>query len=143
VLRRALLQHGRRFNSSHAGAHGAPASAEEPFLSPGFRTMGIVAGVGFVLYKATQWSAARNPEGKSWLTRVLESSMTPEAEVKRLNWKHFELSRESSERKLLFQSAQPPPFYRLRYPDRLNEGSPYNISPGSVADLGKKSSKVE
>ncbi|ODQ54913.1 hypothetical protein SAICODRAFT_64190 [Saitoella complicata NRRL Y-17804] len=65
----------------------------------------------------------------------METSMVPEKEADRINLKQQELALRAAETKKLFMSAERPEIMRLKDWEQFNAGSPFNLAPGSQADV--------
>ncbi|RXK34838.1 hypothetical protein M231_07900 [Tremella mesenterica] len=121
-------------HEQHHG-HGQEESSDvyttESFLSPAWRNTFILIAASLVIYPylpspaKTPASPSTSPEAFSrtaqdsnapLVTRLM-ARITPEAEVwTKRNDKHLELTKEMAEQRLLFQEAERPKIWRMRYP---------------------------
>ncbi|KAJ6013991.1 hypothetical protein N7540_008582 [Penicillium herquei] len=120
----------RRFGSSHA--HAEPVN--ESFGRSFYVTVGSFASA-FLIYRYTK--ASKESGSESWIGGLISKYTTPEDVNEQRNAIHTALLEKAAEDRHLLQSQGPREAYELRQPDLMNGGSPYNISPGSQADLSK------
>ncbi|WWD20913.1 hypothetical protein CI109_105391 [Kwoniella shandongensis] len=141
----------------HGHGHGSGSAAEdsdayttESFFTPAWRNTFILLTASILIYpylpspSSSPISPSLDPDAFKkaskdssvpYVTRWL-AGITPEAKVwKERNDKHLELSREGAETKLLFQEAERPKVWRMRYPSSFEQASPHNVAVGSQADL--------
>ncbi|KAJ5577829.1 uncharacterized protein N7459_006793 [Penicillium hispanicum] len=128
-MRRLALQHPpRRFGSSHA--HAEPVN--ESFGRSFYVTAGSFASA-YILYRLSKSNEDSGSE--SWISGLI-SKWTPSQEVfEQRNAVHTAILEKAAEDRHLLQSQGPREAYELLQPDLMNARSPYNVSPGSQADL--------
>ncbi|BFZ63938.1 hypothetical protein YB2330_005075 [Saitoella coloradoensis] len=116
--------------------HTSSTDGGEPLVSPGFAkfVLGTIALVTLVQFE-NSYSAKHTKDGKSFFTRSMETYMVPEKEADRINLKQQEYAQRAAETRKLFMSGQGPELNRLKDWEQFNAGSPYNIAPGSQADV--------
>ncbi|KAG0157383.1 hypothetical protein PDIDSM_4568 [Penicillium digitatum] len=95
-------------------------------------TSGSVASA-FILYHVSKsYEESGSP---SWISNFI-SKWTPSEEVfEQRNAIHTAIMEKVAFDRHLLGSQGPPEAFALRQPDMMNAGSPYNVSPGSQADL--------
>ncbi|KAJ5752404.1 hypothetical protein N7520_009321 [Penicillium odoratum] len=120
----------RRFGSSHA--HAEPVN--ESFGRSFYVTVGSFASA-FLLY---HFSKSTQESGSESMISGLISKYTPSQEAfEQRNAIHTAMLEKAAEDRHLLQSQGPREAYELMQPDLMNSGSPWNVSPGSQADLSK------
>ncbi|KAJ5902393.1 hypothetical protein N7495_002921 [Penicillium taxi] len=118
----------RRFGSSHA--HAEPVN--ESFGRSFYVTIGSIASA-YVLYRISKSTEESGSE--SWISGLI-TKWSPSQEVfEQRNAIHTALLDKAADDRQLFGSQGPAQAYELKSPDLMNSGSPYNVSPGSQADL--------
>ncbi|KAJ5952374.1 uncharacterized protein N7479_010787 [Penicillium vulpinum] len=124
---RQLLRTQRRW-----GSHAAHAPVNESFGRSFYVTCGSIASA-FALYHVSK--ANEESGSPSWISDLI-SKWSPSQEVfEQRNAIHTAMmEKAASDRHLLGSQSQAEAF-TLRQPDMMNAGSPYNVSPGSQADL--------
>ncbi|KAJ5286853.1 hypothetical protein N7478_002539 [Penicillium angulare] len=120
----------RRFGSSHA--HAEPVN--ESFGRSFYVTIGSFASA-YILYRISKSSQESGSE--SWIASLINKYTTPSEVLEQRNAIHTAILEKAAEDRHLLQSQGPREAYELMQPDLMNGGSPYNISPGSQADLSK------
>ncbi|KAF7527427.1 hypothetical protein PCG10_002830 [Penicillium crustosum] len=137
---RQLLRTQRRW-----GSHAAHEPVNESFgvssSSPADRnqtrrsfyvTCGSVASA-FILYHVSK--SNEESGSPSWISSLIEK-WTPSQEVfEQRNAIHTAIMEKVAADRHLLGSQGPAEAFSLRQPDMMNSGSPYNVSPGSQADL--------
>ncbi|WRT70935.1 uncharacterized protein IL334_007934 [Kwoniella shivajii] len=138
-------------DSHHGHAEGPDdAYTTESFFTPFWRNTLILTTLTVLIYpylpspSSSTTSPSLDPETFSqstkdkslpYITRLL-TQITPEAKVwTERNDKHLELTKEAAETKLLFQEAERPRVWRMRYPSAFEQASPHSIPVGSQTDL--------
>ncbi|KAJ5936388.1 hypothetical protein N7454_005023 [Penicillium verhagenii] len=117
----------RRFGSSHA--HAEPVN--ESFGPSFYVTIGSFASA-FLIYHVS-----KSTDSENWISGLI-TKYTPSAEVaEQRNAIHTALLEKAAEDRHLLQSQGPREAYELMQPDMMNTGSPWNVSPGSQANLSK------
>ncbi|KAJ5702887.1 hypothetical protein N7488_010435 [Penicillium malachiteum] len=120
----------RRFGSSHA--HAEPVN--ESFGRSFYVTVGSFASA-FLIYRYTK--ASKESGSESWIGNLITKYTTPEEVYEQRSAIHTALLEKAAEDRHLLQSQGPREAYSLMQPDLMNGGSPYNVAPGSQADLSK------
>ncbi|KXG47563.1 uncharacterized protein PGRI_014330 [Penicillium griseofulvum] len=124
---RLLLRTQRRW-----GSHGAHAPVNESFGRSFYVTCGSIASA-FLLYHVSK--SNEESGSPSWISNLI-SKWTPSQEVfEQRNAIHTAMMEKAASDRHLLGSQGPPEAYSLLQPDMMNAGSPYNVSPGSQADL--------
>ncbi|KAJ5841527.1 hypothetical protein N7534_011357 [Penicillium rubens] len=124
---RQLLRTQRRWDS-----HAAHEPVNEGFGRSFYVTCGSIASA-YLLYRVSQ-SNEKSSE-PSWISGLI-SKWTPSQEVfEQRNAIHTAMMEKAATDRHLLGSQGPPEAFALRQPDMMNAGSPYNVSPGSQADL--------
>ncbi|KAK8850749.1 hypothetical protein IAR55_004669 [Kwoniella newhampshirensis] len=141
----------------HGHGHGSGSAAEdsdayttESFFTSGWRNTFILLTASILIYpylpspSSSPASPSLDPEAfkqtakdssMPYVTRML-AGITPEAKVwTERNDRHLELSKENAETRLLFQEAERPKVWRMRYPSSFEQASPHNVPVGSQTDL--------
>ncbi|KAJ6139457.1 hypothetical protein N7471_005943 [Penicillium samsonianum] len=124
---RQLLRTQRRW-----GSHAAHEPVNEGFGRSFYITSGSIAAA-FLLYRISE---SNTESGKpSWIAGLIDK-WTPSQEVfEQRNAIHTAMMEKAASDRHLLGSQGPAEGFALRQPDMLNAGSPYNVSPGSQADL--------
>ncbi|OQE32861.1 hypothetical protein PENFLA_c001G02425 [Penicillium flavigenum] len=124
---RQLLRTQRRW-----GSHAAHEPVNEGFGRSFYVTCGSIASA-YLLYRVSQ-SNEKSGE-PSWISGLI-SKWAPSQEVfEQRNAIHTAMMEKAATDRHLLGSQGPPEAFALRQPDMMNAGSPYNVSPGSQADL--------
>ncbi|KAJ5563670.1 hypothetical protein N7535_008834 [Penicillium sp. DV-2018c] len=124
---RQLLRTQRRW-----GSHAAHEPVSEGFGRSFYVTVGSIVSA----YALFRISKSNEESGSpSWISGLI-NKFTPDQEVfEQRNAIHTAIMEKAAADRHLLGSQGPPEAYSLRQPDMLNSGSPYNVSPGSQADL--------
>ncbi|KAL7420946.1 hypothetical protein Q5752_004900 [Cryptotrichosporon argae] len=161
-LVRGLRTTPRRLAGHDEHAHGhdhadSSANTTETFLNPTWRNTLLLTFAAVLIYpylpspKAASASPSLSPAGLAdarkkdapYLTRLL-ARLTPDAALwTERNDRHLELTKEAAGTRLLFQEAERPKVWRMRYPSAFEQASPHAIPVGSQADLSKLEVKGE
>ncbi|CAI7599901.1 hypothetical protein PENPOL_c008G03185 [Penicillium polonicum] len=124
---RQLLRTQRRW-----GSHAAHEPVNESFGRSFYVTCGSVASA-FILYHVSK--SNEESGSPSWISSLIEK-WTPSQEVfEQRNAIHTAIMEKVASDRHLLGSQGPAEAFSLRQPDMMNSGSPYNVSPGSQADL--------
>ncbi|CAL5868655.1 uncharacterized protein PFLUO_LOCUS2882 [Penicillium psychrofluorescens] len=119
-------QQPRRFASHHAEP------VNEGFGPSFYITIGSFASA-YLLYRISQ--SNENSGSESFISGLI-SKWTPSQEVfEQRNAIRTAVMEKAAHDRHLLQSQGPRQAYELMQPDLMNAGSPYNVSPGSQADL--------
>ncbi|KAK4870404.1 hypothetical protein LT330_004752 [Penicillium expansum] len=126
-LTRQLLRTQRRW-----GSHAAHEPVNESFGRSFYVTCGSIASA-FALYHVSK--SNEESGSPSWISNLI-SKWTPSEEVfEQRNAIHTAIMEKAASDRHLLGSQGPAEAFALRQPDMMNAGSPYNVSPGSQADL--------
>nr|ODN74929.1 hypothetical protein L203_06612 [Cryptococcus depauperatus CBS 7841] len=143
----------RRTEHTHSGngtEDQSDAYTTETFFSPSWRNAFLFFTASLLIYPYLSspstkpispsldpeaFEEARKDQSLPALTRWLANQISKAEVWKKRNDKHLELSKEAAETKLLFQEAERPRIWRMRYPSSFEQASPYNIPVGSQIDL--------
>ncbi|GJE94889.1 hypothetical protein PsYK624_110650 [Phanerochaete sordida] len=87
------------------------------------------------LAAAAFYKFAPSPEEDSYLKRLLDHYHIPREVWEKINLKHATMEAQASQGTLLVASAQKPPVYRYRFPQRFEQSSPHLQPVGMSADL--------
>ncbi|CAG8904070.1 unnamed protein product [Penicillium egyptiacum] len=124
---RQLLRTQRRW-----GSHAAHEPVNEGFGRSFYVTCGSIASA-YLLYRVSE-SNEKSGE-PSWISGLI-SKWTPSQEVfEQRNAIHTAMMEKAATDRHLLGSQGQAEAFTLRQPDMMNAGSPYNVSPGSQADL--------
>ncbi|KAJ5178035.1 uncharacterized protein N7500_000734 [Penicillium coprophilum] len=124
---RQLLRTQRRW-----GSHAAHAPVNEGFGRSFYVTCGSIASA-FLLYHVSK--SNEESGSASWISNLI-TKWSPSQEVfEQRNAIHTAMMEKAASDRHLLGSQGPPEAFDLRQPDMMNAGSPYNVSPGSQADL--------
>ncbi|KAL1930867.1 hypothetical protein VTP01DRAFT_10004 [Rhizomucor pusillus] len=108
---------------------------EETFGTNAWRNTLLAVIAGFVWYRVDQHITGQGEE-KHPFTKWIEYRMiTPSAEKDRLNNESLDEANKFAEHRLLTQTAQRPPVYRMRYADSFHNASPRGASAGLQCNL--------
>ncbi|OKL56958.1 hypothetical protein UA08_07802 [Talaromyces atroroseus] len=127
-MRQLLCQQPRRFESHAAHDHHHHGPVNESF-GPSFYVAVSTFAAGFVLYHVTKSSE------ESWISRLI-NKYAPDQKVfeERNAIRTVALEKAAADRHL-FVGATRQDYVELRTSEVFNAGSPFNVSPGSQADL--------
>ncbi|KAJ5782837.1 hypothetical protein N7457_004611 [Penicillium paradoxum] len=124
---RQLLRSQRRW-----GSHAAHEPVNESFGRSFYVTVGSIASA-YVLYRVTK--SNEESGSPSWISSLI-SKWSPSQEVfEQRNAIHTAIMEKAAADRHLLGSQAAPEAYALRQTEMMNSGSPYNVSPGSQADL--------
>ncbi|KAF2622079.1 hypothetical protein BU25DRAFT_403418 [Macroventuria anomochaeta] len=127
--RTTLSRQTRRYaHDEHAHGHAAPAN--EP-LGKGFfwSTIWIPAGMG--LYLISKNSESDRP----FLTRLMDKYAEAEEKRTKKNDIHVRMIEQAGEDRVLFLKTKPQDHVDMRFPEIMNNGSPYNVPAGSQVPM--------
>ncbi|KAF7713897.1 Uncharacterized protein PECH_006752 [Penicillium ucsense] len=128
TTRQLLRQTPRRFGSH--SAHSEPVN--ESFGRSFYVVIGTIAG-SYALYRAS--AASQESGSESFISSLVNKFNTPQEVLEQRNAIHTALLEKAAEDRHLFQTQTGPGYYELRQPELLNSFPPYNVSPGTRADL--------
>ncbi|KAJ5884040.1 uncharacterized protein N7473_010926 [Penicillium subrubescens] len=126
--RQLMRQPPRRFGSH--SAHSEPVN--EGFGRSFYVTAGSIASA-YILYRIS--SASQESDSESFIAGLVNKFSTPQEVLEQRNAIHTALLEKAAEDRHLLQSQGPREFIELKQPDMFNARPPYNVSPGSQADL--------
>ncbi|XPS93856.1 hypothetical protein M3J09_003188 [Ascochyta lentis] len=127
--RTTLSRQTRRYaHDEHAHGHAAPVN--EP-MGRGFfwSTVWIPAGLG--LYAISKNSDSDQP----FLTRIMDKYAEAEERRTKRNDMHTRMIEQAGEDRVLFMNAKPQEYVDMRFPEIMNNGSPYNVPAGSQVPM--------
>ncbi|EPS25999.1 hypothetical protein PDE_00935 [Penicillium oxalicum 114-2] len=136
TTRQLLRQTPRRFGSH--SAHSEPVN--ESFGRSFYVTVGAIAG-SYLLYRAS--AASQESGSESFISGLVKKFSTSQEVLEQRNAMHTALLEKAAEDRHLFQSQGHPSHYELRQPELFNSVPPYNVSPGSQADLSAVTAHYE
>ncbi|KAJ5204123.1 uncharacterized protein N7498_005002 [Penicillium cinerascens] len=132
--RLAAQQPPRRF-----GSHSAHAEPVNEGLGRSFYvTAGSIASA-YILYRIGSQDSA----SESWISGLISKFTPSEKDFEQRNAIHTALMEKAAADRHLLQSQGPRESYDLRTPEMLNSRFPYNVAPGSQADLSKVKAHYE
>ncbi|CAI7664981.1 unnamed protein product [Penicillium bialowiezense] len=124
---RQLLRTQRRW-----GSHAAHEPVSEGFGRSLYVTVGAIAGA-YALFRISK--SNQDSDSPSFISSLI-SKWTPSQETfEQRNAIHTAMMEKVAEDRHLLGSQGPREAFELMQPDMMNTGSPYNVSPGSQADL--------
>ncbi|KAL1980027.1 hypothetical protein VTN96DRAFT_4786 [Rasamsonia emersonii] len=126
LLRR---QQPRRFDS-HAAHHAAPANES---FGPSFYVAVTTFATGYVLYRIHK--ASQESGSETWLSSLIRKWTPLEKVFEERNAIRTAAMEKAAVDRHLFASAPGKEYIDLKMPELFNAGSPYNVPPGSQADL--------
>ncbi|KTW29320.1 hypothetical protein T552_01275 [Pneumocystis carinii B80] len=114
---------------------------DEDFSAPIWRNSVLFLFSVFTIYKIDEWYGLHH-EGQGFFTRIIEyfknKDNYTEIHIESLK-KISELAKE----RLNQQDSKRIPIYRLKFPEQLNQGSSYNLIPGTEIDLSQYDIKTD
>ncbi|KAK0212988.1 hypothetical protein DFS33DRAFT_1285785 [Desarmillaria ectypa] len=131
--RRVILSKIRTYSDSHSHEHH---HEEDTTVYPkegfgaGWRNAALVSVAVAIAYKL-----APSPGEDALLTRWMAERQAPVRQDFERNLNHTILTQEQSNERLLFAEAKRPIIHRYRFPQMLDNGSPFNIPVGLTSDL--------
>ncbi|CEO58581.1 NADH-ubiquinone oxidoreductase [Penicillium brasilianum] len=126
--RQLLRQTPRRFGSH--SAHSEPVN--EGFGRSFYVTVGTIAS-SYLLYRIS--AASQDSGSESFIAGLINKYSTSQEVLEQRNAIHTALLEKAAEDRHLLQSQGPREAFELKQPDMFNARTPYNVSPGSQADL--------
>ncbi|KIK67105.1 hypothetical protein GYMLUDRAFT_37142 [Collybiopsis luxurians FD-317 M1] len=102
---------------------------KEGFTSPAWRRFFIASILVGAAYKF-----APEPSEEAFITRWLSMYTTTSEKWLDINVGHTVLSQDSAEAVKLFTTAARPPVHRMRFPQMMDNASPFNVPVGLDAD---------
>ncbi|KAJ5147666.1 uncharacterized protein N7443_000745 [Penicillium atrosanguineum] len=128
--RLAAQQPPRRF-----GSHSAHAEPVNEGIGRSFYvTVGSIASA-YILYRISQ--STQDSGSESWISGLISKFTPSEKDFEQRNAIHTALMEKAAADRHLLHSQGPRESYDLRTPEMLNSRFPYNVAPGSQADLSK------
>ncbi|KAF2750760.1 hypothetical protein M011DRAFT_437219 [Sporormia fimetaria CBS 119925] len=136
--RTTLSRTSRRFASDHHG-HGQAHNVNESF-GLGLWLPLAAFPFGYLLYKLSQ-STQKNPSDV--LSRLIKNYMEKEEDIRRSNALHTQLMEQAAKDRVLFYSSPTQVIPQLRFPEIMNNGSPFNVVAGSQVNMDKVIEKMQ
>ncbi|KAG7090836.1 hypothetical protein E1B28_009918 [Marasmius oreades] len=140
----SLSATGHRHGSSsthhdeHRGEHDNTVYPKEGFFSPAWRN-----GVLVSVLALAAWQYAPEPNDEAYLTRWIMMYKTPKEKWLEMNATHAAQSRVVAEQTKLFDLGVAPPVHRLRFPQIIDQGSPFCNGIGMNVDMSNVKVKKE
>ncbi|KAF9071082.1 hypothetical protein BDP27DRAFT_1446572 [Rhodocollybia butyracea] len=131
----------RNASSSHEDHHVEEDSTvypKEGFTSPAWRRFFVVSILAGVAIKF-----AEEQSEEAFITRWIAMYTTSSEKWLDMNAGHTALSKGSAETVHLITSASRPPMHRMRFPQMLDNASPFNVPVGISADTDDFVAKTE
>ncbi|KAJ5677398.1 uncharacterized protein N7477_003031 [Penicillium maclennaniae] len=126
----AAQQPPRRF-----GSHSAHAEPVNEGIGRSFYvTVGSIASA-YILYRISK--STEDSGSESWVSGLISKFTPSEKDFEQRNAIHTALMEKAAADRHLLHSQGPRESYELRMPEMLNSRFPYNVAPGSQADLSK------
>ncbi|KAF5389472.1 hypothetical protein D9757_004297 [Collybiopsis confluens] len=119
----------QRNASHHAEQEDPDVYTKEGFTSPAWRRFFLVSILAGAAYKF-----APEPSEDAFITRWLAMYTTSSERWLDLNASHTVLSQDSADAVRLFTTAARPPVHRMRFPQMMDNASPFNVPVGLSAD---------
>ncbi|CAO3651367.1 unnamed protein product [Cunninghamella echinulata] len=123
----------KRTYASEASKSAGEEFPAETFGTSAWRNTAIVVALGAVWYNVDE--SISNAGNKNVITKWIENLMTPSDENDKINEGYLNNSNKLAEYRLIYQEAQRPPIYRMRYPESFDRASPRALTAGNQADL--------
>ncbi|PBK73784.1 hypothetical protein ARMSODRAFT_1015330 [Armillaria solidipes] len=135
--RRAALSQVRTYSDHHEHHH-----EEDTTVYPkeGFGAGWRNAVLGAVAV-AVAYQFAPSPGEDALLTRWMAERQTPVRQDFERNLNHTILTQELSNERIFFAEAKRPVIHRYRFPQMLDNGSPFNVPVGLTSDLSAVKAK--
>ncbi|KAF9264240.1 hypothetical protein L218DRAFT_901106 [Marasmius fiardii PR-910] len=128
-------------NTHHDEHHGELDNTvypKEGFSSPVWRNTVIVSVLAYVA-----WQYAPEPNDEAYITQWITMYKTPKEKWLEMNATHAAQSREVAEQVQTFDLGVAPPVHRLRFPQLIDQASPFCNGVGMNADMSDMKVKKE
>ncbi|KAJ3820471.1 hypothetical protein F5880DRAFT_1615556 [Lentinula raphanica] len=133
-----LLPRQRHASTAHSDHHNHHQTEEDSFATPAWRRFFVVSLIAGALYQL-----APKPSEEAFITRWLAMYTTTSEKWLDMNVRHTVLSVDAAEGVNLFTTASRPAMYRMRFPQMLDNASPFNVQVGLNADTRDFVAKTE
>ncbi|KAL0580345.1 hypothetical protein V5O48_001682 [Marasmius crinis-equi] len=117
-------------HDEHHEEHDSSVYTQEGFFSPAWRNTFIFSALALAA-----WQFAPEPNDEAYLTRWLAAYKTPKEKWVEMNAKHTAQSQEAAETDQVFSAGVASPVHRLRFPQTLDQASPFNNGVGMTVDM--------
>ncbi|KAI8086194.1 uncharacterized protein BX664DRAFT_335143 [Halteromyces radiatus] len=107
---------------------------EETFNNNVWRNTILLAIAGFIWYRIDERVTDQGDE-KHPVTNWIEYHMNKSQDNDQIAETNFDNAKKIAEYKLVYQDAQRPPIYRMRYPETFERSSPRALVTGNNCDL--------
>ncbi|KAJ3794739.1 hypothetical protein GGU11DRAFT_729746 [Lentinula aff. detonsa] len=135
----------RYASTSHGDHHGqhhieedATVYPKEGFATPAWRRFFVVSIIAGAVYQF-----APKPSEEAFITRWLAMYTTTSEKWLDMNVRHTALSKNAAEGVNLLTTASRPPIHRMRFPQMMDNASPFNVPVGLNADTRNFVAKTE
>ncbi|KAI3615165.1 cellular morphogenesis protein [Moniliophthora roreri] len=122
----------------HTEEHDETVYTKEGFTSPAWRNGLLVTALALAAYQY-----APEPTEDAYLTRWLQMYTTSSGKWLDMNARHTAQSKDSADTTELFNAGAQPPVHRLRFPQLLDQASPFLNGVGMNVDMSSVKVKKE
>ncbi|KAF2662850.1 hypothetical protein K491DRAFT_584270 [Lophiostoma macrostomum CBS 122681] len=131
----------RRYATGHDEPKGHSHAEQATTESMGGAFWGCLAlfPAGWALYTVTR----QDPNKPLYLTQLIDKYTEAQDVLAAKNDIHTRIMEQAGSDRLLFMSSKPQEFVDMRFPEIMNQGSPYNVPAGSQVNMDKVIAKFQ